>query len=348
MQMYQNQHQYYCGIDLHSRTIYLCIVDHRAQIHLHKNIPAAPEPFLQAITPYRDDLVVGAECMFSWYWLADLCADHDIAFVLGHALYMKAIHGAKAKNDRLDSQKIALLLKGGLFPLAYVYPRHMRATRDLLRRRTHFMRKRSELNVHILMLNCQYNLPPLPNKICYKKNRLSLADRFSDSAVKQSIELDLALMDIYDSLLTRLESYILTAAQHHDHESLLRLRTVPGIGKIIALTILYEIGDINRFATVQDFVSYARLICPLHESGGKILGRGAKKIGNSHLKWAFSEASVLFLRNNPDGQKLLARIERKHSKSKALNILAHKLGRAVYFILKRKTVFDMNKMLSGS
>ena len=136
MRFYTKTHQHYCGIDLHAKTMYLCILDSEGTVCLHRNIPCEPEKFLHAITPYRDDLVVAVECMFTWYWLADLCAREGIAFVLGHALYMKAIHGAKAKNDRIDSKKIAALLKGGLIPKSYVYPAEMRATRDLFRRRT--------------------------------------------------------------------------------------------------------------------------------------------------------------------------------------------------------------------
>jgi transposase len=95
------------------------------------------------VAPYREDLVVAVECIFTWYWLADLCAEQDIAFVLGNALYMKAIHGGKAKNDKIDAHKIAVLLRGGMMPLAHVYPKERRATRDLLRRRNHLVRRRS-------------------------------------------------------------------------------------------------------------------------------------------------------------------------------------------------------------
>jgi len=96
--------------------------------------------------------------VFTWYWIADLCKDHGIPFVLGHALYMKAIHGGKAKNDKIDSHKIAVLLRGGMIPMAYTYPANMRATRDLLRRRNHLMRKRAELYAHIQNTRSQYNL----------------------------------------------------------------------------------------------------------------------------------------------------------------------------------------------
>ena len=115
MRFYNNTHTHYCGIDLHAKTMYLCILDREGQILLHKNMRSCPETFLEAVTPYRDDLVVAVECMFTWYWLADLCRKEGIAFVLGHALYMKAIHGAKAKNDKVDAFKIAKLLRGGKF-----------------------------------------------------------------------------------------------------------------------------------------------------------------------------------------------------------------------------------------
>ena len=97
MRFYTKQHRYYCGIDLHARSMYVCILDPQGEILLHKNMPCAPELFLKAIAPYREDMAVAVECIFTWYWLADLCSKENIAFVLGHALYMKAIHGGKAK-----------------------------------------------------------------------------------------------------------------------------------------------------------------------------------------------------------------------------------------------------------
>ena len=137
MRFYTKQHQHYCGIDLHARTMYLCIMDQAGEVLLHKNMKTSRANLLQAVAPYRNDLSIAVECFFTWYWIADVCSEEGIAFVLGHALYMKAIHDGKTKNDKLDAHKIALLLKGGMLPQAYVYPVGMRATRDLLRRRMH-------------------------------------------------------------------------------------------------------------------------------------------------------------------------------------------------------------------
>jgi hypothetical protein len=112
--------------------MYICILDPAGQVLVHRNLRATPEELLEAIAPYRDDLVVAVECIFTWYWMADLCAREGIAFVLGHALAMNAIHGGKATNDKIDSHTIAVLLRGGMLPQAYVYPAAMRSTRDLL------------------------------------------------------------------------------------------------------------------------------------------------------------------------------------------------------------------------
>jgi transposase len=347
MNFYTQQHRHYCGIDLHARSMYVCILDAAGTIVVHKDLGADPESFLRVVAPYRDDLVVAVECIFTWYWLADLCAHEGIRFVLGHALYMKAIHGGKAKNDKIDSHKIAVLLRGGMLPQAYVYPAEMRATRDLLRRRCHLMRKRAELLAHIQNTTSQYNLPVLGKKIAYKANRVGVAERFPDPAVRASMAMDLALIDHYDALLTAVELTIVRTAKQHDAQAFYRLRSVPGIGKILALVILYEIHDIARFPRVQDFASYCRLVKCAKESAGKRLGSSGKKIGNAHLKWAFSEAAALFLRQNLAGQRYVARLERKHGKGKALSILAHKLARAVYHMLTRDQVFDLPRFLSA-
>jgi len=216
MRFYNRPHPYYCGIDLHVKTMYVCILDAAGQVLVHRNVPSTPAALLEVIAPYREGLVVAAECMFTWYWLADVCAAEGVAFVLGHALAMKAIHGGKAKHDKIDSHKI-----------------------------------------------------------------------------------------------------------------------------------LYEIHDITRFDRVQEFASYARLIKCRKESAGKMLGTSGAKMGNVHLKWAFSEAAVLFLRHTAEGKKVLARVEKKHGKGKALSILAHKIGRAVYYMLARQTVFSLEKFLAA-
>src|SRR2546427_335962 len=347
MRFYTQQHPFYCGIDLHARTMYLCILDQAGETLLHRNMPATPEALLKAITPYRDQIVLAAECMFTWYWLADLCADHGIPFVLGHALYMKAIHGGKATNDKIDAHKIAVLLRGGRLPQAYVYPSEMRATRDLLRRRCHVVRKRAELLAHIHHTNSQYNLPEIGKRLAYKANREDVADHFPDPSVHKTIEVEVSLINHDDQLLGEVELYSTRSAKGHDGQTFSRLQSVPGIGQILALVRLDEIQDIARFPRVQDFVSYCRVVKCAKESGGKRRGTSGKKIGNVPLRWAFAEAAVLFLRQNQPGKEYFAKLAHKHGKAKALTVLAHKLGRAVYYMLTREQAFDLTRFVTA-
>ena len=188
MRFYQGQHRFYCGIDLHARSMHVCVIDHAGDIVFDRNLAARPEALLRALEPFRDGLVIGVECMFAWYWVADWCVTQDIAFVLGHALYLKAIHGGKAKNDRIDATKLARLLRGGNFPTAYAYPKGMRETRDLLRRRTYLVHKRAELFTHLHILNAQYNRTPFPKKLCYAANRaaMKIAEGFGDASVQKN------------------------------------------------------------------------------------------------------------------------------------------------------------------
>jgi transposase len=268
-------------------------------------------------------------------------------FVLGHALDLKAIHGGKAKHDQIDAQKIAVLLRGGMLPQASVYPAEMRATRDLLRRRMHLARKRGELLAHGQNTNSQYHLPAIGKKIAYTTNRAGVAERVADPAVQKSIEVDLALIGFYDELLRDVERTLVNSAKHHDAHTLYLLQTVPGIGQILSLVLLSAIHQLERFPQVPDFASYCRLVTCAKESAGKRLGPSGTKIGNAHLKWAFSEAAVLFLRDHPAGQKFFARWEKTHGQGTALTVLAHTLARAVYHLLKQKTAFDMHQFLDG-
>ena len=345
MRFYTKQHKFYCGIDLHARSMYVCLLSQEGDILLHRKMKAAPEPFLKAVAPYRDGLGVAVECLFTWYGLADLCADEGMPFVLGHALSMQAMHGGTAKNDKIDSQKIAALLRGGRLPQASVSPAARRATRARLRRRTHLRRKRAALLAHVHNTNRQDNLPEIGKKIAYKANRDGGAERFAEAAVQKTIEVDLALITYDDELRKDLELSLLKTAKHHDANTLYLLPTVPGIGKMLRLVLLYDSHRIDRFPSVQAFASYARLVTCSKESGGTRLGTSGKKIGNAPLKWAFSEAATLFLRHNPQGQKLLARLEKKHATGKALSMLAHTLGRAVSFMLKRQGACDMEMFL---
>jgi transposase len=208
------------------------------------------------------------------------------------------------------------------------------------------VRQRAALLTHIQQTNAQYNLPPIGKTLKYKGNREGVAERFEAGSVRKTVAIDLALIDAYAVRIHDIERHILASAKAHDATTLHLLRTIPGIGKILSLVILYEIHDIRRFPTSQKFCSYSRLIRPVKESAGKRVGVGNGKIGNAYLKWAFSEAVVLFVRETREAQPYIQRMERKYGKTKAKGILAHQLGRTVYYLLKHHQVFDLKKFVN--
>lgn len=343
---YHPQHQFYCGVDLHARSMFTHVLDRKGKTVFAEDLPADPDAFLHAIKPFRKNIVVGCECMFAWYWLADLCEDEKLPFVLGHALAMKHIHGGKSKNDRIDAGKIAALLRGGMFPMAYVYPRAKRQTRDLLRRRSFFVRQRSQLITHIVNTNSQFNLPPLPKKLTYAANRSDeIAQRFADPSTRLMIQSDLALIDNYDVQIHALERHLLDSAKIDDPVTFGFLKTIPGIGPILGLILLYEVDQIGRFPEVGNFLSYSRLVRCEHSSAGKVTGYGSKKIGNAHLKWAFSEAACLMKRCSPAVRSWSQRQEKKRGKRKGMSVLEAKIGRAVYHLWRKQQAFDVKRFL---
>jgi transposase len=297
--------------------MYVCILDQSGAVLVHRHLKTDPETFLHVVAPYRQGMVVAVACRFTWYWLADLWADAGLPFVLGHALSMQALPGGKAKNAKSDSHQRATLLRGGRLPQAYVSPAQRRATRALLRRRMPLAHTRAELLAHGHNTNRPYTLPAIGQKIASKATREGVAERCADAAVPKSIEVDLALIPYDEALLREVALPIVHTARHHDAHPLHLWQTVPGIGKILSLVLLYEIPDVHRFPRGQDVVSSCRLVKWARESAGKRSGTSGAKLGQAHLTGAFSEAAVLFLRDHPAAQTYLARLEKKHDKGQA-------------------------------
>lgn len=208
------------------------------------------------------------------------------------------------------------------------------------------MRYGSELKAHVVNTDSQYNLPAQSLNLKNVSAREGLRHYYDDPIVQRMITLDMNILDCYIRALKHVETFIESKAKQHYGALLSIIRTFPGIGQILALTILYEIGDINRFPSVQNFASYARLVKCKAESAGKIYGTSGNKISNGYLKWAFSEAAVLYLRGNDNAKRYLAKLQKRMSKGKALSALAHKIGRCVYFMLRDRQVFDEDKFLN--
>ena len=208
------------------------------------------------------------------------------------------------------------------------------------------MRKRADLIAHIQNTASQYNLPPLDASLGRRHERVGIAEHFPDPVVRQMVALDLRLIEVFDEEVRVLDQDLALKAKAHDAPAYHLIRSVPGIGRVLTLVILYEIHDIHRFPTLQQFASYARLVKCTKESAGKVVGKTNKKIGNNYLKWAFSEAAVLFLRKNPAAQRYIQRLATKHDKGKALSILAHRLGRTVYTMWKNGQPFDRERFMA--
>jgi transposase len=337
--------RFYAGVDLHARAVFLVVLDHEGRVVFARNLPAAPAPFLRAVAPFRDGLLVACECMHCWYWLADACRDQKIPFVLGHAWAMKAVHGCKTKCDRTDAEAIARLLRGGNLPPAYAYPQERRGLRDLLRARLRLVRQRAQLYGHVHTARRQANLPPVSSDVKYKSKRIAIVDDIADPFVRRRVDIHLALLEPLDAAIRRLQAEIEDAAKQHYPTELAVLQSTPGVGAVLSLTILLEIDDVDRFDTRQQFCSYARLCGAVQSSNDKRCGAGNRKAGNAWLKWAFSEAAVLSAQKDERIGALLNRLASKLGKAKAYSALAHKLGRAFYHMLHTKEVFDVQRFV---
>jgi transposase len=269
--------------------------------------------------------------------------------VLAHALYLKAIHGGKNKNDRIDSEKIAHLLRTNLIPPAYVYPADKRPLRALLRQRLLYVWNRSELLARLQSHQLAYNRPTFRQTPCNRESwGQQLLSAEPDAVCQLAQQNDLALIGHYDAQLAALEKELLKLTQQTASRDFTLLQTVPGIGDYLGLTLLHEIGDIARFPTVKDFLSYCRLVKGTVASAGKIKGLRGAKLGNPYLRWAFGEAAVIAKRDHAIIGPLAQRLEAKMNgnKFKANTVLAIKLARAVYFMLKNKTVFDPDRLVA--
>ena len=289
--------------------------------------------------------------MFGWYWLADACQAAGLTFVLAHALYVKAIHGGKNKNDRIDSEKLTHLLRSNLIPPAYVYPAEQAAA------------ARAPAPAHLLCLAPRRTAGPhsLPSTGSQphrpvrqtRRNRDPWEEQLlaaEDHPLRQiALKNDLAMIRHYDTQITALEEQLHKLTKEVAARDYALLQTVPGIGEHLGLTILHEIGDIERFPTVKDFLSYCRLVKGTVASAGKIKGLRGAKLGNPYLRWAFGEAAVIAKRDHavlgPLAQRLEARMN--GNKFKANTVVAIKLARAVYFMLKNKTVFDPERLVAA-
>ena len=258
-------------------------------------------------------------------------------------LYM--ITGAKVKTDRRDAFKLAKLLRLDAIPEAYIYPKEVRPIRDLLRRRNRLVRLRAEAYVAIKRKFQQYGLPYC-DKAIQRADEKELLSWFTHPGIRSSLEMELERIRLYSRELKTVEKYIVSTVENQpifEH-----LRTIPGVGKILALTIYYEVGEIARFPSARQFCSYARVVPGLAQSGDVIRRGTGSKQGNPHLKWAFNQAAAISVRHygyiRSFRQKHLARRRSKARRLISLSIVAHKLAIAAYHVLRDEVPFNKELM----
>jgi transposase len=348
MKLHQTTTKFNCGIDLHAQNMYACIMDQTGKKLLHQNIKGNDfKYFLKIAAPYVHDLTLACESTFNWYWLADACEAAGIKFVLGHVLYMRAIHGTKTKNDRVDSEKIAHLLRSNMLPEGYCCSPEKRPIRDLLRRRSVLVRHRTGILCHMSESVQAYGQEKLTRKEKQKSSRAeAVPERFVNPSLKFSMKIDTYMARQYDLVIKELEMEVIKQTRLLGSKEYALLKTTPGIGKTLGLVILYEVDDITRFTTSNNFCSYAMLTPADATSDSKKVGKQGRKMGNHYLKWAISEL-VVIAKRNPYIREYANQLEKKHGKFKTNAILRHRFGHVIFNMLKHNQVFSIDQFLKG-
>jgi transposase len=328
---------FYCGIDLSARDSHICVVDDNLSIHLQLKAANELTCISTLLDPFMPDLQIVVESTFNWYWLVDGLQALGFNLSLAHTLGLTMITLAKVKTDPRDAFALAKLLRAGLIPKAYIYPASSRPVRDLLRRRLKAVALRAQEYGSLRQLLLRQGI------LSTSRNEIMLADDsdlnawFSHPLVVLAAAQQLERIHLLTGQIQELEQQILNLTR--DKVDYKRLLEIAGIGKILALTILYEIGEITRFKDVRHFSSYCRLAPGVAQSGAVSRRGRASKQGNAYLKSAFNQAAVVAVRCYPAIKRCYQRHLQCHGGSArklvAYNVIAHKLAQAVYVVLKQ-------------
>jgi transposase len=340
---------YYCGVDLHSVSMMVCVLRDDGKLLFRKRIRNQTSLFFEIISPYKHSLAVAVESTFNWYWFVDGCRAAGINIFLGHSFYMQSIAKDKNKNDKLDSYKIAQLLRAGFFPRAHACSAEKRPIRDLLRHRSRLQHMRSEFLTITKDTFYQNGIIDLKqNALNNKGTRYSSLESLENKHTHLSSVSNMNMVTALDKELSTIESELILHTNAHYKEESSLLQAIIGIGPIISMTIMYETDNINRFKHRQDYSSYCRFAKPLHFSDGKVVGVGNAKCGNPYLKWAFMEIVTHAIRHCKEIAAVHADLKSKHKPLRARGILASRYCTAVYYMLKRNEPFDLKRFCNVS
>ena len=332
----------YCGIDLHSNNHWLTVIDEEDRRVFERRLPNDIATTLATLRPYQAQLVAAAvESTYNWYWLADGLMEAGYQVKLVNTSAVRQYDGLKHADDRHDAFHLAHLLRLGILPTGYIYPKAQRALRDLLRQRMRLVQQRT---AHVLNVQSTY----ARQKGCEVSNKILLGTKaapwpiLSDPNVALAVEAHRPVIEALNEQIARIEREV--QRQLTPNRGFTLLQTVNGIGAVLAWVIVLEAGDLRRFATVGDFASYCRCVQSERISNGKKKGEANKKNGNPYLAWAFTEAAHYATRYLPAAKRFYERKARQRNKMVAIKALAHKLARASYFILRDEVSFSPERL----
>ncbi|MCQ4252158.1 IS110 family transposase [Pseudomonas stutzeri] len=332
----------FCGIDLHSNNSVVVITDEADRVLVSRRCPNDLEKIILLLEPHRTELKgVVIESTYNWYWLVDGLADAGFDVKLANTVAMKRYDGLKHSDDRDDAAFLAHLLRLGILPTGYVHPPQERALRDLARKRIQLVRSRTQhvLAVENIMARQQGNRL---SSAAVKRLSSSTIDKLGvPDDVALAISANVAVIEALNIQIHCLEDRLLRGVRLRPEYAL--LKSMPGIGEVLATVIMLETGSIERFADVGKFASYTRCVNSAHYSNGKKKGEGNTKNGNAYLVWAFVEAANFARRFNAEAKRFFDRKKAKTNNVIATKALAHKLARASYHILKEKQPFDAKR-----
>jgi len=331
----------YCGVDLHSNNSVVIVSDEEDRIVFSKRLPNDLGQIGAALEPHREDLAgVVIESTYNWYWLVDGLMDKGYRVHLAHPSAIKKYEGLKHSGDFADAGYLAHLLRLGLLAEGYIYPREERGARDLARKRMQLVRYRTAQILSIEGILMRQTGARMKGE-AVKRLTAEQVDEFAFApdvslAVQANRAVSQTLSQQIEALEKRLKQRVILRAEYR------LLKTVPGIGEILATTIMLETGTISRFTRVGNFSSYCRCVESLLESNGKRKGEGNTKNGNKYLAWAFVEAANFALRCCPQAKSFYDRKKSRSNRVLALKALAHKLARACYHMLRDQKPFDVH------
>ena len=336
----------YGAFDLHSSNNYLGISDEKDRRVYKKRLPNQPDVILAELEPYRDKLVgVVVESTFNWYWLVDLLMEQGYQVHLANPAGIQQYKGKKHSDDKHDAFWLAHLLRLGILPEGYIYPKEERPVRDLLRKRGHLVKLRTSLINSlqgIIHRNCGVKLDARKIKAVRKNNVAPLLSSQEDLALSGMVSKD--AIDYLGQQISKVENVVLGKTELK--KEYLYLLTIPGIGRILALTIMLEVGPISRFQKVGNLTSYCRKVPTKWTSNNKQKGKGNKKNGNKYLAWAFSEAAEFARRYDEHARAFYNRKTAKKNFMVAHSALAHKLTRAAFYVMRDQEAFDPQKLFA--